>query len=116
MLGNADDSFKISRLKSDWNTYFTQVFQLEVNDSQWNREDISALTNLWYFRFFSSSTNGTGVIDSIINQISAGAGHHRTNGIINITWSGFDRTSASADGYTYLKSRGWTVFINGVYE
>jgi hypothetical protein len=116
MLGNADDSFKISRLKSDWNTYFTQVFQLELNDSQWNREDISALTNLGYFRFFSSSTNGAGVIDSIINQISAGAGQHRTNGIINITWSGFDRTSASTDGYSYLKSRGWIVFINGVYE
>ncbi len=111
-----DTSFKISRLKSDWNTYFTQLFRLTINDNQWNREDLSALTNLWNFQFVSSSNNGAGIIDSIINQIAAGAGHYRTNGIINIGWPGYDRTAASADSYTYLKSRNWIIYINGVSE
>ena len=111
-----DTSFKISRLKSDWNTYFTQLFRLTINDNQWNREDLSALTNLWDFQFVSRSTTGAGVIDSIINQIARGAGHYRTNGIIQIVWPGFDRTAASTDSYTYLKSRNWTISINGVNE
>jgi YD repeat-containing protein len=111
-----DTGFKVSRLKSDWNTYFTQLFALSITDAQWSRENLSALTNLWSFGFSSTSTNGAGVIDSIINQIATGAGHYRTNGVITITWPGYDRTAASADGYTYLKSRNWIVYINGVYE
>lgn len=111
-----DTSFKMSRLKSDWNTYFTQIFWLAINDNEWNRENLSALINLRAFWIISTSTNGAGVIDSIINQIAIGAGHYITNGSIGIGWPGYDRTAASADSYTYLKSRGWTIYINGVYE
>jgi YD repeat-containing protein len=119
--GCSDTTFKLSLLKSNWNTYFTNLYDLEIFDNQWNREDISALTNLWFLKFYSTSTNGIGtngvpVIDNIINQIYAGAGQNRNNGVINITWAGFDRTNASVSAYNFLKNKGWTIYINGVYE
>lgn len=119
--GCSDTTFKLSLLKSNWNTWFTNLFDVEINDNQWNREDISALTNLWFFRFYSTSTNGLGAngipeIDNIINQIAAGAGKYRNGGVINISWAGFDRTSASQASYQFLKPKGWTIFINGVNE
>jgi len=120
-LGCSDTTFRLSLLKSNWNTWFTNLFDLEILDNQWNREDISALTNLWLFKFYSTSTNGIGangvpVIDNIINQIAAGAGKYRIGGVINITWPGFDRTPASDGAYQFLKPREWTIFINGVSE
>jgi hypothetical protein len=114
--GCADTTFKLSLLKSNWNTYFTKIFDLEINDNEWNREDLSQLTNLWFLKFYSTNPNGAGVIDNIINQIAAGAGQYRSEGVINITYAGFDRTSASQSSYQLLKSKNWTVFINGVYE
>jgi YD repeat-containing protein len=119
--GCTDTTFKLSLLKSNWNTWFTNLFDLEIIDNQWNREDISALTNLWFFKFYSTSTdslgaNGIPEIDNIINQIAAGAGKYRNNGIINITWPGFDRTNASLNAYQFLKPKGWTIYINGVNE
>jgi hypothetical protein len=114
--GCADTTFKLSLLNSSWNTYFTNLFDLEINDNQWNRESLSALTNLWFFKFYSTNPNGAGVIDSVINQIAAGAGRFRSEGVINITYAGFDRTSASQASYQFLKSKNWTVYINGVNE
>ena len=119
--GCTDTTFKVSLLKSNWNTWFTNLLDLEILDNQWNREDISALTHLWLFKFYSTSTNGIGVngipvIDNVINQIAAGAGKYRNNGVINITWPGFDRTPASQNAYQFLKNKGWIFFINGVYE
>jgi YD repeat-containing protein len=114
--GCGDTTFRLSLLKSNWNTYFTKIFDLEINDNEWNREDLSQLTNLWFLRFYSTNPNGTGVIDNIINQIAAGAGQYRSEGVINITYTGFDRTSASQSSYQLLKSKNWTIFINGVFE
>jgi hypothetical protein len=110
-----DSTFKLSRLKSGWNTYFTNLTNLAISDITWNRESLSALTNLSVFELFVY-TNGAGVIDSVINQIAAGSGQFISNGVIAISNPGFDRTSASQSGYLFLKSKNWTIKINGVDE
>lgn len=118
--GCTDTTFKISLLKSDWNTYFTNLYRLEILDNQWNRENISALTNLNDFFLQSTSTNGMGtngipVLDNIINQIAAGGGQNRSGGVINITWPGFMPGSASQSSANFLLSKQWTIYINGVF-
>jgi YD repeat-containing protein len=117
----SDTTFKLNLLKSNWNTWFTNLYALEILDNQWNRDDISGLTNLKYFLLVSASTNGLGtngisVLDNIINQIAAGGGKYQIGGVINITWPGFMPTSASQPAIQFLKSKEWTIYINGVYE
>jgi YD repeat-containing protein len=118
--GCADTNFKLSLLKSNWNTYFSNLYRLEILDNQWNREDISALTNLNDFFLQSTSTNGMGtngipVLDNIINQIAAGGGQYRSGGVINISWPGFMPGSASQSSANFLLSKQWTIYINGVF-
>jgi hypothetical protein len=127
--GYEDTTFKISRLKSNWNTYFTNLTTLEITDKQWNREDLTALTQLSVVGIGPGNTlnsyNHTGnsliamptsAIDNIINQISAGAGQNVLNGILNIPNGGGTRSSASDAAVAKLKAKGWTVIVNGINQ
>jgi len=122
--GNGDSTFKFSRLKSNWNTYFTQLQYMSFSEDDWNHEDLSGLKNLYIFGMTASGQvqdDATSPlvpldsteIDNIIIQIAAGGGQSVKNGIINITTGGTDRTSASDAAYNYLvNNRGWTITIN----
>jgi hypothetical protein len=114
--------FKISRLKGDWNIYFTQLKSIEINDDHWSREDLSQLKQLKSFMLLPVRQNldvpnspgvhiPSSVIDGIINQISSGAGQSVSNGSIFIV-SGSSRTIASNSAVNHLKSKGWTIYIN----
>src|SRR6202042_1332089 len=80
--GVLDTTFKLTLLKSDWNTYFTNLQDLQITDDHWNREDMSALVNLNLVYVSAGNHDGFGsftsipyqVVDNIINQIAAGAG------------------------------------------
>ena len=115
----SDSTFKFSRFKSDWNTYFTALAGIILNDDNWNREDLSTLLQLNYIKLFASLKNPTApipssVIDNIINQIASGSGQTVSNGSIFIYSRGGTRTSASDASVTFLKSKGWTLSVNNV--
>jgi hypothetical protein len=124
--GMRDSTFKISRLKSDWNTYFTSLNTLEINEEQWNHEDLSSLVNLKTFFWVADNLKHSNVndgtnpvvplsatyIDNAINQIAAGAGQYVYNGVINIFAGGTSRTSASDAAVATLEAKGWTFYIN----
>ncbi|HLZ88274.1 MAG TPA: hypothetical protein VKQ52_13560, partial [Puia sp.] len=128
--GYRDMSFKLSRLKSDWNTYFTQLQDLEISDDHWDHEDLSALTHLKVFLLMATDqghsnvhlnandytsnppvTIPASVADGILNQIAAGAGQNVTNGFITILGNYGGRTSASNAAVQFLQSRGWTINV-----
>ena len=120
--GCRDTDFKLSRLKSNWNTYFTSLTSIRINDDQWNREDLTALTQLNYFQIYATTQNHqddtnsplvpipSTAIDNIINQIAAGAGRMVNNGFIYIFSGGTTRTSASDNAVNLLQSKGWTIY------
>jgi YD repeat-containing protein len=120
-----DSTFKISRFKSDWNTYFTNLRYLSIADAQWNKEDLSALVNLDFFFIIPGrplySNNATGntyismnstEIDNIINQIAAGAGRTVNYGTIVIVTGGANRTSNSDAAFRVLTGKGWQINID----
>jgi hypothetical protein len=122
--GNGDPTFKLSRLKNDWNTYFTQLQLVNIAERDWNREDLSRLTQLTSFYLIQSDADGgwepggpytpldSTEVDNIINQIAAGAGQTVSNGTIAIFSGGSAaRTSASLASYNALVSKGWQVII-----
>ena len=124
-----DTTFKISKLKSTWNTYFTNLTTLEISDDDWNREDLSQLPQLNLVGICAGNTHHsynqsnnplvpipTSAIDNIINQVGGGAGTRVSNGLLNILSGGTARSSASNSGITQLKSKGWTVIVNGVTQ
>ena len=125
--GYRDTTFKLSRLKSDWNTYFTQLQTLYINDDHWNREDLSKLLHLNSFLIYASTQNHQDdinsplvplpqqVIDSIFIQIAAGAGQTINNGAIGIFAGGGTRSAASDGAVQFLLSKGWVLALNGVY-
>ncbi|OJW55197.1 MAG: hypothetical protein BGO55_03925 [Sphingobacteriales bacterium 50-39] len=121
-----DSSFKISRLKSDWNTYFKHLKWMVLSDRQWNREDLSALTELKELSVFSARQHPTNnptnnpyiplptqVADSIFNQMARGAGQYCTNGFLYVGDGGTTRSSASDASVAFLLSKGWTLYLNG---
>jgi hypothetical protein len=122
--GNGDITFKLTRLKSNWNTYFTQLQYIAISEDDWNHEDLSGLTNLYIFTMTASGQvqddpNSPLVpldsteIDNILIQIAAGAGPTVSNGAIGIISGGSNRTDASTAAYNYLvNSRGWTITID----
>lgn len=123
--GCADPNFKIGVLKSDWNTYFSKLSLLSLNDHHWNREDLSGLLYLKYFSLVADNQqhNGnpvsnpiipipTSVIDNVINQIAAGAGKYIHNGIIYILSGGSSRSSVSDSALAKLKSMGWAITLD----
>jgi len=125
--GFRDSSFKISRLKSDWNTYFTGIISIQINDEQWNREDLSALKKLSKLLVVAGNQHHSNdqtnnpvtplpqpVVDSILIQVAAGAGQNVNNGIIKIMAGGTIRSSVSDAALALLLSKGWTILINGV--
>ncbi len=126
---NGDSTFKISRLKSNWNTYFTQLTSLNICDRDWNHENLGGLNNLNSVFICAGSQNYNNVqtgnslipmtvssIDNIINQVAGGAGLYIMNGTINLLTAGTARSSTSNSGVTQLKSKGWTIIVNGVTQ
>jgi YD repeat-containing protein len=124
--GYEDSTFKISRLKSNWNTYFTNLTTLEIIDDHWNREDLTALIHLSLvgvgagnLHHSYNQTNNplvplpVSVVDNVINQIAAGAGQFVSNGLLVMPSGGTNRSSASDIGFNILKAKGWTIIING---
>lgn len=123
--GYRDTTFKLTRLKSDWNTYFTKLNYLGISDEHWNRENLSGLPNLKNVGIVAGTmlhTNeniaGNGpipipstVIDNVIIQIAAGSGQTVTNGGIFFRTGGTNRTTASDAAVTFLQSKGWTITI-----
>ena len=127
--GYRDTTFKLSRLKSDWNTYFANLGDIEISDEHWNREDLSGLTHLSTFVLVAGnqnhSNNATGntitpipasVTDTIINQIWAGGGQNMSNGFISILTGGTGRTAASQTAVNALIAKHWTIVIDGVTQ
>jgi len=126
--GYRDTTFKLSRLKSDWNTYFTGLQSLIINDDHWNREDLSTLTQLNSFALVATTQNHqddpssplvpipTTAINAILNQIANGAGQTVSNGIISLAAGGGLRDSGSASAVQLLLSKGWTIYINGILQ
>jgi len=125
--GYRDTTFRLSRLKSDWNTYFTGLQELTINEDHWNHEDLSGLHQLKSFLLYATTQNHQDdpnsplipipgpVIDSILNQIAAGAGQTVSNGTIGIFAGGSTRGSGSDAAVQFLLSKGWVIAINGVY-
>ena len=126
--GYRDTTFKLTRLKSNWNTYFTNLDTLIINDDHWNREDLSGLPNLGYVLLCATTQNHQNdpnsplipipstVIDNILNQITSGSGQNISNGRINIFSGGTSRTTSSDAGVAFLKSKGWTIIINNITQ
>ena len=124
--GYRDTTFKLSRLKSDWNTYFTNLQYLQINDEHWNREDLTALTHLNFIQIFATTQDHQddhssslvsipqSAIDNLLIQVASGAGQTVLNGLIDIESAGVNRTSASDTAVAFLKSKGWIVAVNGI--
>ena len=119
LSGVKDSTFKMSKLKSDWNTYFTELKSLIITEEHWNHEDLSALKKLSIVSVSAGTTDhlnngGTvipipvSVIDNVIIQVAAGAGQTVNNGFINFFTGGTVRSSASDTAYNLLISKGWT--------
>jgi YD repeat-containing protein len=121
--GVRDTTFKLTRLKSDWNTYFTSLQSLGISDDHWNREDLSALTSLNQFVLAATTTDHTntvgtspipipsGVLDNVLIQIAAGAGQSVSNGEIFLATGGTNRTTASDAAVSQLQAKGWQIHI-----
>lgn len=128
--GYWDSAFKINRLKSDWNTYFTNLQDVEICDAHWNREDLTALTHLSTFCLLPDNQNHcndatnnpnipipSSVLDNVIIQIAAGAGQNVSNGVIWMLSGGSGgRTSASNAAVQLLDSKGWQIYIDNVQQ
>jgi YD repeat-containing protein len=123
--GTQDTSFRLSLLKSDWNTWFTQLQFLQFGEDQWNHEDLSALTQLHDFIIYAATQNHntnptnnpivpltSSEIDTILMQLSAGAGQQVSNGVIEIYSSGTNHTAASTPAVQQLLSKGWVIYVN----
>jgi YD repeat-containing protein len=122
--GYRDTTFRLSRLKSDWNTYFTELQDIEISDDHWNREDLTGLKKLHTFILVAGNSGyandpnsgfpfsiPSSVIDNILIQIDAGAGVSVSGGQIYLeTGPGSFRTHASDAAVTHLLSKGWVVY------
>lgn len=126
--GNGDPTFKLSRLKSDWNTYFTQLQSINIAERDWNHEDLTALTHLSVFYLVASDADGgtevggpyapldSTEIDNIFIQIDNGAGKYIRNGQISIATGGSGHTAASQASINDLLNKGWAIGIDGVLQ
>lgn len=113
--------FKVSKMKSGWNTYFTNLRTLSISDAQWDHENLSSLVNLSAFGLqtdngLPGSTISTQTIDNVIIQIAGGSGQWVSNGIITISSGAVSRSTSSNAAVTALKAKGWTITINGVAQ
>lgn len=122
--GTNDTTFKLKKLKTDWNTWFTNLQQIVIQEDQWDHEDLSALSHLNLFVLTAATidhTNASGnnpvaispaVLDGILTQIAAGAGQSVTNGTINLITGGSMPGSAGNAAAEQLRAKGWTVLIH----
>jgi YD repeat-containing protein len=121
-----DSTFKISRIKSDWNTWFKHLQFLSITNAQWNREDLSALKELNYFYIIPArplySNNPTNnaeipipqsVVDGIFNQIAAGSGQTVNGGFLYISSGGSGRSASSNAAVSTLLAKGWALYLDG---
>jgi hypothetical protein len=125
--GYRDATFKLTRLKTDWNTYFTDLRTIEINDGYWNREDLSALGHLNFFQIWADTQNHLddvnsplvpipqSVVDNIISQIAAGAGKNVSYGSIYILTGDSMSSTNSTSAVQTLKAKGWTIAINSTF-
>lgn len=125
--GYRDTTFKLSRLKTGWTSWFTQLKDVEISDEHWDREDLTPLTHLTLFYLVAGNQKHsndlagnplipipTGAIDSVINQIAAGSGQVNSNGLISIDSGGTtSRSGASDAAIALLNSKGWHIYVNG---
>ena len=122
--GYRDVNFKIDKLKSDWNTFFTELRLLQISEDHWSHEDLSALKKLSNILVVATTQNHTNetasnpvvpltgyVVDNIIIQIADGAGQTVSNGYLRIMSGGTARSAASDAAYNLLIAKGWTVLI-----
>jgi len=124
--GYRDTTFKLSRLKSDWNTYFTNLQSLVINEDHWSHEDLTQLKQLNYFVLEATTQNHQDdtnsplvsidghVLDSVIIQIANGAGQTVSNGTIALITGGGTLSDDSQASAQLLLSKGWTILVNGV--
>jgi hypothetical protein len=123
--GCRDSTFKLSRLKTGWTTYFNQLQDIEISDEQWDREDLSVLAHLTVFLLVAGNQHHSNdpannpvipipsnVVDNVYIQIAAGSGQINSNGIINVLTGGTGRTSNSNAAVAFLKSKGWQVYVD----
>ncbi|MDO6433268.1 hypothetical protein Q4E93_21840 [Flavitalea sp. BT771] len=121
-----DSTFKISRLKSDWNTWFKHLQFLSLTDAQWNREDLSGLKELNYLYIipgrphYSNDPTGNAeipipqpVVDGIFNQVASGSGQSVNGGFLYISSGGSGRSSSSDTAVSTLLAKGWTLYLDG---
>jgi hypothetical protein len=127
--GVCDSTFKVSRLKSDWNTYFTQIHTVVLEEDNWNHEDLSHLLNLSLFAINAATQNHTNdptgnpviplassVSDSVVNQIARGSGQTISNGAIALWTYGGGVTSACRTSMNFLINKGWAIYVDGVLQ
>jgi hypothetical protein len=115
--GAGDTTFKLSRLKTDWTTYFTQLKEILLTDESWNREDLSVLKNLISFGLFAANKPlDSSEIDNVFIQIAAGAGQTVSNGAISISTGGSGHTSTSQAAINQLINKGWQIYIDNVLQ
>lgn len=115
-VGGGDTTFKLSRLKSDWTTYFTQLQAIWINDENWNHEDLSVVKNLRAFALAAySAPLDSSEIDNVFIQIAAGPGQTISNGLIQLVTGGSGRTPASQAAINFLLGKAWVIIIDGVY-
>ena len=120
--GIRDLTFKISRLKSGWNTYFTELTTLSINEDHWSHENLSSLKKLSTITLVATRQNhindisppipiDISVIDNLLIQVAAGSGQFVSNGTIRLITGGTSRSSASDAAYNLLLSKGWAISI-----
>jgi hypothetical protein len=126
--GYRDTTFRLSRLKSDWNTYFTELEFLQINEDHWSHEDLSGLKHLNFLKIIATTQNhqddpnspliplDTNVINNILIQVAAGAGQRVTNGTIILDAGGGTRDGGSDTAVQSLLNKGWIITINGVTQ
>ncbi|MDO6433303.1 hypothetical protein Q4E93_22015 [Flavitalea sp. BT771] len=126
--GYRDTTFKLSRLKSDWNTYFAELEFLQINEDHWSHEDLSGLRHLNFLKIIATTQNhlddsnspliplDTNVIDNILIQVATGAGQSVTNGTIILDAGGGTRSNYSYTAVQLLLSKSWTITINGITQ
>ena len=126
--GCRDTSFRLSRLKTNWNTYFTGLQAIQINEDHWSHENLTALTQLQHLVIYATTQNHqddqnsalipmtSTEIDNILIQVAAGAGQTVSNGFIGLGSGSGNRTSASDAAVALLKSKGWTIYLHDSYQ
>ena len=109
---NIAGSGSLSKLKSNWNVFFTGITSLELDNTNWNQEDISALVHLNNFELSDDTLSPLTptILDNIFNQIAAGSAKFIQGGFCGFdtgNYATLRNTSASYTAVTFLRSQNW---------